>query len=103
MSGEHHLRDLLHDATHRVPGVPAHVEHPAVHHGRALQNRPLQNRPLRSPALQDRVVQNTALQDRVPANRSVDHPHSLNHSPARQPRVLVGWQRRIALFFGRQL
>ena len=71
MSGEHPLRDKLHDATHHVPGVPAHVEHPAGHHGRALAHRPLN--------------------------------HSLNHSPDRPPRVLVGLQRRIALFFGRQL
>jgi hypothetical protein len=73
MSGEHHLRDQLHDATHRVPGVPAHVEHPAGHHGHA------------------------------PANRPHNHSHNHNHSPARRPRVLVGWQRRIALFFGQQL
>ena len=75
MSGEHPLRDKLHDATHHVPGVPPHVQHQAGRHGRAL------------------------------ANRSLNHPHnhSLNHSPDRPPRVLVGLQRRIALFFGRQI
>lgn len=95
MSGEHQLRDLLHDATHRVPGVPAHAEHvghPAGHHGRALQNRPPRN-----PAPQDRAPLGGTAQTRAPQSRS------LNHSPARQPRVLVGWQRRIALFFGQQL
>ncbi|GAB1818250.1 hypothetical protein [Herbidospora sp. RD11066] len=30
----HPLRDLLHRATHRVPGVPAHAERAAGHRGR---------------------------------------------------------------------
>ncbi|WP_214321827.1 hypothetical protein [Nonomuraea sediminis] len=28
--------------------------------------------------------------------------HSAHHSAARPPRVLVGWQRRIAAFFGQE-
>src|ERR1700755_2610383 len=33
MTHEHPFRDLLHGATHRVPGVPAHVDRPAGHQG----------------------------------------------------------------------
>ena len=87
MSGEHPLRDKLHDATHHVPGVPPHVQHQAGHHGRA------------------HVQHQAGRHGRALANRSLNHPHnhSLNHSPDRPPRVLVGLQRRIALFFGRQI
>lgn len=34
MTHEHSLRGLLHRATHRVPGVPAHAERPPGHQGR---------------------------------------------------------------------
>ena len=78
MAGEHPLRDLLHAATHRVPGAPAHVEHPAGHQGKALQRR---------------AVDHTAPHDRA-------HNGNWNHSSARPPRVLTTWQRRIAEFFG---
>jgi hypothetical protein len=57
---------MLHWATHRIPGVPAHVEQPAGHQGRT------------------------------------HHHRGRNHSPARPPRVMVGWQRRIAAFFGQE-
>ncbi|GID90746.1 hypothetical protein ACFQFC_36375 [Amorphoplanes digitatis] len=30
---------LLHWATHRIPGVPAHTERPAGHHGTAVHGR----------------------------------------------------------------
>ena len=33
MTDEHSFRGLLHRATHRVPGVPAHAEQPAGHQG----------------------------------------------------------------------
>jgi hypothetical protein len=65
MTDRNAFRDLAHRATHRIPGVPAHVEHPAGHQGTA-------------------------------------HHASRNHSPARPPRVLVAWQRRIAAFFGQE-
>jgi hypothetical protein len=57
----------LHELTHRVPGVPAHVEG-------GLQARARRN-PSALPAHQGRPNQN-------------------------QPRVLVGWQNRIARLFG---
>jgi hypothetical protein len=58
---------MLHWATHRIPGVPAHAERPAGHQGRTR------------------------------------HDRRWNHSPARRPRVMVAWQRRIAAFFGQEL
>ena len=77
MTGKRSLLDTLHEATHRVPGVPAHVHRAAghqrtTHHGR-------------------------------PARGSTTERRSPNHSPARPPRVLVAWQRRIAAFFGQEL
>jgi hypothetical protein len=81
MAGEHRLRDLLHAATHRVPGVPAHLEHPAGHEGEAPQRR---------------AVRASAARDRS-RNRT------WNHSSARPPRVLTAWQRRIADLFGQEL
>ena len=96
MSSEKHaLRDLLHETTHRVPGVPAHVEHPRGHQGRVSvrESGARQGRPI---AVQDRERSHGG------ERGSVRH-HGLNHSPARQPRVLVAWQRRIAAFFGQEL
>lgn len=62
---------VLHRLTHRVPGVPAHVEG-----GRAgTRNRPHRNRTHR-PAAQQRPQ---------------------HHG---EPRVLVGWQNRVARLFG---
>ena len=78
---KHPLRELLHGATHRVPGVPAHVEQLAAgHQGRAH------------------------VRDRSHGGeRSSVRNSGVNHSPARPPRVLVGWQRRIAAFFGQEV
>jgi hypothetical protein len=74
---KHPLRDLLHGATHRVPGVPAHVEHPAAgHQGRAH------------------------VRDRTHGGA---RNSGVNHSSTHPPRVLVGWQRRIAAFFGQEV
>ncbi|GAA4263413.1 hypothetical protein [Dactylosporangium darangshiense] len=69
---------LLHRLTHMVPGVPEHTDRPRGHQGR-------------SPSLKGRSPR---LQGRSP---------SFNHTTGRPPRVLVGWQRRIAAFFGREL
>ncbi|MFC1402666.1 MULTISPECIES: hypothetical protein [Streptacidiphilus] len=85
MAGERRLRDLLHGETHRVPGVPAHVEHPAGHQGKALQRRS--------------VSRSTAANDR---SRNGARGGGWNHSSARPPRVLAAWQRRIAALFGQE-
>ena len=81
MADQHSFRDLAHWAMHRIPGVPAHVELPAGHQGTTRHGGARRH--------------------------SVAHHHALNgrwnHSPARPPRVLVTWQRRIASFFGQEL
>ena len=86
MTNQRSLGDLLHDATHRVPGVPGHRDHDPGHQGRS---RPAAG-PGRAPAAEP---------NGTPANRLGD---KLNHRPTNQgePRVLVGWQRRVAAFFG---
>lgn len=65
----------LHEATHRLPGVPAHEERGAGHQGRTAHG-----------------------------HGSAAHHHGRpNHSPTKPPRVLVGWQRRIARLFGQEI
>jgi hypothetical protein len=81
MTDEHSLRSLLHWATHRIPGIPAHAERPAGHRGKARHGR--------------------AWHHSVAHHRS--QHHRWNHSSARPPRMLVAWQRRIAAFFGQEL
>jgi len=74
MTDERSFRGLLHRATHRIPGVPAHAERPAGHQDgarRAVAPPPSLN-------------------------------HRWNHSPARPPRVMAAWQSRIAAFFGQE-
>ena len=78
MTNKHSFRGLLHRATHRLPGVPAHAERPAGHQGTAVHGRG-QSR-----------------------GGGAAHP-SRNHSPARPPRFMPAWQRRIAAFFGREV
>ena len=79
MTEKHSLRDLLHRATHRLPGVPAHAERPAGHQGAAIHSHGHSHAPC------------------PPQN------HGWNHSPARPPRFLPGWQRRIAALFGKEV
>jgi hypothetical protein len=91
MTHEHSFRDLVHWATHRVPGVPAHAEQPAGHqrttrHGTTHLGRTHQGR---------------TWQHSTPGHRS--HNDRRNHSSARPPRVLAAWQRRIAAVFGHEL
>ncbi len=71
------MKEALHRAMHRIPGVPAHVDRPAGHQGRALRNRPFKSR----------------------------HHEGRRHKghQIRRPRVLVAWQRRIGRFFGQEL
>jgi hypothetical protein len=81
MAAEHSFRGLLHWATHRIPGVHAHAERPTGHHG-------------------------TAVHGRARRRGGPPHPspnHRWNHSPARPPRFMPAWQRRIAALFGREL
>lgn len=71
----------LHDALHRLPGMPAHAraaELNANARARRLHHRPLRNRPLR----------NTAL--RNPAGHH-----------GRPPRLLAGWQAWLGRCAGR--
>ncbi|MFG1863056.1 hypothetical protein [Microbispora bryophytorum] len=89
MRHRHSLRDLLHRATHRIPGVPAHAGqlagHSAGHQGQARHAQGWQD----------------SLTHHRPHRRS--HHHGFNHSPARPPRVLTAWQTRIARLFGQEL
>jgi hypothetical protein len=82
MANERLLRGFLHRTTHHIPGVPAHAEQPAGHQGTALHGAA-----------------------RHPGS-GAPHPsqnRGWNHSPARTPRLLPAWQRRIAALFGREL
>jgi hypothetical protein len=81
MTDKHSFRGLLHWATHRIPGVPAHAERPAGHRGKTRHRRAW---------------------DHSVAHHRWQH-HRWNHSSARPPRMLVAWQRRIAAFFGQEL
>ncbi|MFJ9371610.1 hypothetical protein ACIRRA_45510 [Nocardia sp. NPDC101769] len=81
MTHQHTMRELLHRATHRIPGVPAHTERTPGHQG-----GPRHGRAWRNPAAHHRSLN-----------------HRWNHSPARPPRLLVGWQARIAAHFGQEL
>ncbi|WP_214415065.1 hypothetical protein [Sphaerisporangium fuscum] len=80
MRHRHSLRDLLHWATHRIPGVPAHTERPAAHQGQVRHAH--------------------GWRHSLPHHRS--HHHGFNHSPARPPRALAAWQTRIARLLGQE-
>ncbi|UOE44824.1 hypothetical protein [Agromyces larvae] len=73
--------DAVHEASHRVPGVPAHADRPTGHQGEVRHGRA--------------GLASMATGRRRPGR-------TWNHSSARPPRVLVAWQRRIAAFFGQQ-
>jgi hypothetical protein len=77
MANRHSFRGLLHWATHRIPGVPAHAERPAGHQSMAVHGRGVAPQPSLN--------------------------HRWNHSSARPPQFMPAWQRRIATFFGREL
>ncbi len=81
MTNERSFRGLLHWATHRIPGVPAHAERPSGHQGTA--------------------VHGCARRRGVAPHSSPNH--RWNHSPARPPRFMRAWQRRIAALFGQEL
>jgi hypothetical protein len=77
MTNKHPLGGLLHRATHRTPGVPAHADRPAGHQGPAVHGSARRHSGVAAHA-------------------------SPNHSPARPSRFLPAWQRRIAALFGRE-
>jgi hypothetical protein len=81
MAVKRSLLATLHGATHRAPGVPAHANRPAGHQGDTRHGR----------------AGYAATTGRRSPGRTG------NHSPARPPRVLVAWQRRIAALFGQEL
>jgi hypothetical protein len=81
MSDVHTGGGLLHRLTHKIPGVPAHTDRPSGHQGG-------------SPRSQNHSPRRQGAQGRTP---------SRNHTAERPPRVLAGWQRRIAAFFDREL
>jgi hypothetical protein len=81
MTAESSLRSLLHWATHRIPRVATHVDRPAGHQGTAVHGR--------------------AGRRGVAPQPSPNH--RWNRSPARPPRFMPAWQRRVAAFFGREL
>ena len=81
MTDKHPFRGLLHWATHRIPGVPAHAQRPAGHQGTAVHGR------TRRPGVAARPSPNGRW----------------NHSPARAARFMPAWQRRVAAFFGREM
>ncbi|SCL28825.1 hypothetical protein GA0070624_3767 [Micromonospora rhizosphaerae] len=82
MTNKRSFGGLLHWATHRIPGVPAHAERSAGHQGAAVHGR------ARRPG-------------GVAAHASLNR--RWNHSPARPPRFMRAFQRRIAAFFSREL
>jgi hypothetical protein len=81
MTDKRSFGGLLHRATHRIPGVPAHAERPAGHQGTAVHGR-------------------ARRRGGIVAQPSPNH--RLNHSPANPPQFMPAWQRRIAAFFGRE-
>ncbi|WP_203658677.1 hypothetical protein [Actinocatenispora rupis] len=56
MAGQHPLRTRLHRATHRVPAVPRHVEHPTGHQGKTSQRHGTSTRNHHSRVRQPRVL-----------------------------------------------
>jgi hypothetical protein len=84
------LLGTLHEATHRLPGIPVHRERAAGHHGAA-----------RHSVTRHSATRHGCGRSTTTAPRSAGRAG--NHSPARPPRVLVAWQRRIAALFGQEL
>ena len=70
------LATVLHDATHLVPGVPAHRENPQ--HSRPQHSHP------------------AAAVNGRPTPTSIQRHHKAAERHQRPPRVLVGWQNWIA-------
>ncbi|GGM70978.1 hypothetical protein ACFFX1_23475 [Dactylosporangium sucinum] len=96
MANRRSIGDLLHSLTHRTPGVPEHRDNEPGHQGDGVvshQGEALQGA---HPKLQGRGEQHrNPGQNRNPGQ-------SNRNANSGEPRVLVGWQRRIAAFFGRK-
>lgn len=75
------LASTLHDATHLVPGVPEHQDRAEAHHGAPGHGRSLQQEPVKRHGAVRRHATRT-------------HEH-------KPPRVMIGWQNRIAGLFRR--
>ena len=72
------LLKQTHEAMHQIQGMPEHGDAEHLNNRDGLPNRPLQ----------DHTLQNNGHQGA-----------QINH-PVRKPKVLVGWQNKIARFFG---
>lgn len=75
------LLGLLHEATHRIPGVAVHTERPPGHQGTAVHGHA-----------------------RRPAGGAAHRTHHQrwNHSAPRSSRFMPAWQHRIAALFSRE-
>lgn len=104
MTNRRSIGDLLRDATHRVPGVPGHRDHDPGHQGRSRPGAGPERAPADEPNSMPTAAPNSTAADELisPPGRRLNE--RLNHRPTNQgePRVLVGWQRRIAAFVGRR-
>lgn len=99
---EHTLQDALHEATHRLPGIPPHHDQPAghqrtSHRGRAAQNRPARGRLAQNSSTRNQAAQNQGTRHHGTRHHGTRSPHA-NHN---SPRVLVSWQNWIAGLFER--
>ena len=75
------MQDALHEATHRVPGVPQHHDHPEGHQGTSHHGQ--------------------SLRDRSPVERGAGTHQGSAAAHHRPPWALVGWQSWIAGLFSR--
>jgi hypothetical protein len=94
MTNQRSLGDLMHDLTHRVPGLPPHRDHAPGHQGHPGAA------PAPAPTSAPAPAPTSA-----PAPAPTPAPGSRrHHRPVNQgePRVLVAWQQRIAAFVGRR-
>jgi hypothetical protein len=96
MTNERSWRGLLHRATHRIPGVPAHAERSARHQGAAAGHQS-------TVARHQGTVDHGGARHHGGIAAHASPKQRWNHSPGRPARFMPAWQRRIAAFFGREL
>ena len=104
MTNRRSIGDLLHDATHRVPGVPGHRDHDPGHQGRSRPGAGPERAPENEQSSNPVDELSSTAADELNSPPARRRNERLNHRPTNQgePRVLVGWQRRIAAFVGRR-